>query len=220
MNEHPILFSGEMVRAILAGTKTQTRRVIMQGVWGRGKLPTQEFAYAICPAAETGWIAWFGTRNPPETDMPAFTKKAYREGFPCPYGVPDDTLWVRETWSYITLAQNERMPGDKWNPQLNMPVRMLYKADADAQDWQLPGSWTPSIHMPRWASRVTLRVEAVRVERVQDITPASIAAEGLDAGDYGAYASLWDKLNAKRGYGWETNPWVWVIEFSRVEAPQ
>jgi hypothetical protein len=135
----------------------------------------------------------------------------------CPYGVPGDLLWVRETWSYVTLAQNERQPGDKWDPQLNMPVRMLYKADADAEGWAIAAAWSPSIFMPRWASRLTLRIESVRVERLQEITSDDIAAEGLDIGDYGSFAALWDKLNAKRGYGWETNPWVWVISFARVE---
>lgn len=211
MTEHPIIMSGPMVRAILDGRKTMSRRVIKNAVWGQGKLPFTEWAYAVYPAAETGWIAWFGVRG-----MTAErTKQMYKEGFPCPHGIPGDLLWCRETWSYITLVQNERQPGDKWNPQLNMPVRMLYRADAEVEGWQIPARWSPSIFMPRWASRLTLRVESVRVERLQDITEGDAHAEGFAS--RAKFLVYWDVLNAKQGHPASNNDWLWVIGFARVD---
>ena len=133
---------------------------------------------------------------------------------PC---VPGDILWVRETWSPVQV----------------LPKRYLYKADAEngGEGDGLPIRWRPSIHMPREAARIFLRVKNVRVERVQGITHAGALAEGIpqcpgwkyelsecDCTVY-AFAELWNSLNAKRGYGWDTNPWVWVYGFERVDKP-
>jgi protein gp37 len=95
---------------------------------------------------------------------------------------------------------------------------MIYRADYD-EDFQLPADWSPSIFMPRWASRITLEVTGVRVERLQDISDQDAIAEGIEdigAGDLrGMYAVLWSSINDKRGFGWASNPWVWIIEFIR-----
>ena len=177
MTEHPILFSGPMVRAILEGRKTQTRRVIKpQTTWG------SDVEY-------------------------------------CPHGVPGDRLWVRETWCPLERADWSR-PGREYN--------VNYKADATPEGEcirkEMGYQWKPSIFMPRWASRITLEITGVKVERIQELLDhKDIMAEGIlpDEGPrcYSCrtrFAELWDSLNAKRGYGWDANPWVWVIEFKRL----
>ena len=185
MKEHPILFSGEMVKAILEGRKTQTRRVIKH-IPAMGK-PDD----------------WCG-----KIKNPSFRQLFGDYARFCPYGEPGDRLWVRETWADLRSYINETYPNQA-------PV--AYKAD----DTYLVGEkWKPSIFMPRWASRITLEVVKVRVERVQEISVVDAIAEGIHP-VYGAqsimcYAQLWDSINAKRGYPWDSNPWVWVIEFKRV----
>lgn len=192
MKERPILFNGEMIRAILAGTKTQTRRI--------AKPPTG----AVNPE-------WFWEINP-----------AHREnaGLLCPYGVPGDRLWVRETWKAL---------GDIEPCACKCPAPEVLYAATDAKKWMETGlgNWKPSIFMPRWASRLTLEVTAVRVERVQEISEYGAACEGaepipdplepMDAGSYvQGFNRLWDSINGPRGFGWDVNPWVWVVEFKRV----
>lgn len=184
MRERPILFSGPMVRAILDGTKTQTRRVAMHTVCG---VRVARLAYDPAP------------------DVCA-----------CPYGVPGDRLWVRETFApFSTGGAVYRADKPRFSPGAHEVVG---------------GSWHPSIHMPRWASRLSLEVTGVRVERLQDISEADAIAEGCHDSDgaptqelsgtaRGAFALLWDDLNADRGYGWDANPWVWVVEFRKVEVP-
>ena len=127
----------------------------------------------------------------------------------CPYGRPGDLLWVREAFCTRTPAKDRA-----W---------VEYKADGSKIY-----TWRPAIHMPRWASRLTLRLTEVRVQRVQEITDADAAAEGVvpTAEDtdqiFGAYvrafARAWDAINAKRGYGWEANPWIWALSY--VVEPQ
>lgn len=206
--ERPILFSGEMVRAILDGRKTQTRRVIKPQ-----------------PTGSKYWTEFEGAFYPSNF-------KAIPEMMRCPYGVPGDLLWVRETW--IPTTKGERVAD--------------YRATSEGREYATP--WKPSIHMPRWASRITLRVVNVRVERVQEISFDDAYAEGIatDIWDQAAVArnyakkdawfqmwsselpdyvdlddlyqasfrSLWDSINAARGYSWDANPWVWVVEFERV----
>lgn len=195
MRERPILFSGPMVRAILEGRKTQTRRVVKFR-----DVPDEHDCHVV-------WKAWNGKSHDWQDGD---------EVIPCPYGGPGDRLWVRETWA------NTR--GDD-----SMPT--YYRADERLEDVQRP--WKPSIHMPRWASRITLELTEVRVERVQDISgmdakregvsiPAHLPHDGADL-DHARrqFAHVWDSLNgpaARRGYGWDVNPWVWVVEFRRVEA--
>lgn len=198
MNEKPILFSGPMVRAILAGKKTQTRRII------RADLGDPEFWEPKRPGA---WDYWDATTNQ--------TEERYS-----PYGEPGDRLWVRETWTRIEVDGGDH--------------EVLYRAD-DGEDL-VPGAdrvwnWKPSIFMPRAASRISLEVTNLRVERLQAITEEDAKAEGVGVENCGvgedggpikshrtAYARLWDTINGDRGL-WAENPWVWVVEFKRAAVP-
>ena len=216
MKVRPILFNGEMVRAILDRRKTQTRRVVKpqpDDVWH-----------------ESGWKnGGVGMRFGMEV-----------EGVLCPYGVPGDRLWVRETWAAVMfyeahvegfgLGYADDWEGSSHIPQGPSEYTILYRAD---NEWDESVEdrgfrWRPSIHMPHWASRITLEVTDVRVERVQDISEADAEAEGappiLVPPDGGGapftegFMDLWDSINAKRGFGWDANPWVWVVAFRSVDA--
>ena len=195
MKERPILMSTDNVRAILDGRKIQTRRVLstLNKRW-KGCQPLE-----ILPMKTPNEWAGLMQRNPNKGLV-----------FKCRFGVPGDRLWVRETWARIVLN----------------PTHIYYKAD----DPKMEIFWRPSIFMPRWASRITLEITGVRVERLQEIREKDAEAEGLNPAEYNnpnAYAdlpcinqfiTLWDSLNAKRGYGWEKNPWMWVISFKRIES--
>lgn len=201
MKERPILFSGEMVSAIIAGYKTQTRRVIDLAMANRFDEPRGDADVAAgYPYIET------------DNGFVSATKL-------CPYGQSGDRLWVRETWgftaSWPTGFQNDHIKnGRYW-----IKDRMAYRADSPAGHW----CWRPSIFMPRWANRLTLAVTEVRVERLQDISESDAMSEGVAAWHTptGAvykpeFKMLWDKINAKRGFGWNVNPWVWVVSFQPV----
>lgn len=205
----PIIFSTEMVKAILDGRKTQTRRVInpqpkegARGSW-----------YTIVKGHH-----YFITNEPFENQDGSILHPWDRRQFidRCSKYRPGDILWVRETWN-----------GD-WCDHYT------YKADggsAVAAGYAKEPRWYPSIHMPREAARIFLRVTGVRVERVQDISEKDAIADGcVGVTGYDAYgepiywieepgeqyANLWNTINEKRGYGWNTNPWVWVYEFERI----
>lgn len=202
VKERPILFSGRMVRAILEGHKTQTRRVVK---FMSREDPTH---FVLC---DNG--LWQAASHDDGSDFPV------GPAFPCPYGKPGDQLWVRETWQ-----QYQEGPGGQ-RATIDVPCRnvgnLCYAADFDED----PPRWRPSIHMPRWASRIQLEVTGVRVERVQDITYGDCKEEGVDMSDvvyepdwdFRSFQTLWDSINADRGYGWESNPWVWVVKFKQVE---
>ena len=176
--ERPILFSGPMVRAILEGRKTQTRRVV--------KLPKD-----ASPYAELHHIDLLG--NAVFTDgsvVRAFAQAGTR-------------LWVRETWSGTGMD-------------------VVYKSD-DLSSWRQLSPWRPSIHMPRWASRITLEVTGVRVERLQDISEEDAKAEGskiMNHDDIGwhsyqrGFQTLWESINGPGS--WDADPWVWVVEFKHI----
>lgn len=215
----PILFSGPMVRAVLAGTKTQTRRAL------RGFCPPNRPEYD----SESGRLEWF---NGDEVVV------AMR----CPYGQPGTKLWVREAWR-VGSKHDATKPSDL--PAQSCTV--LYAAGGSAahgsDGWRFDEAWPgdapvpwagklrPGMFMPRWASRMTLEVTGVRVERLQDISEADAIAEGVhsvqcnDLGTevpyyrslYGAvdlYRMLWESINGPGS--WAVNPWVWVVEFRRV----
>lgn len=215
MADKPILFSGPMVRAILEGRKTMTRRIMKpQPVDGTWKHPRIKMGYFKCESGDRPSV--FG---------------AY---------VPGDTLWVRETWSYAT-GPNRDEPDD---PEHH---KIIYREQwvRENPDINLDGCWKPSIFMPRFAARISLRVTDVRVERLQDITEEDAIAEGVEPHldgwyPYGraiafwkgaqadvpaqccitardSFEGLWDSLNAKRGFPWASNPWVWVVSFERVQ---
>ena len=196
MKERPIIFSSEMVCAILKGEKTQTRRVIK---------PQPKVIHALYSDASI------------ETNC--IFEKREDQRIHCPYGAPGDELWVRETWN--VLNSDGCSPRDI-TPQ---PDRVVYKAN---EDDQYP-FWRPSIFMPRWASRIQLLITDVRVERVRDISVEDAYAEGVRNPFYGRgtvggdfsvvnvmFQDLWNSINAKRGHSWESNPWVWVIEFEKL----
>ena len=187
MKERPIIMGAESVRAILEGRKTQTRRVIK---------PQPKF---------------IGAPN-----VPFKTDDANPKGIiNCPYGNVGDRLWVRETVFFETFHQqsDEELERDGFNPNIGVWV---YRADN--HDYPtITANWTSPMFMPREASRITLQITDIRVERVQDITEEDAIAEGVESfNTVASYSYLWDSLNAKRGYPWENNPWVWVISFKRV----
>lgn len=193
-----------MVRAILEGRKTMTRRVVTHPAarhWTDGRFPGADKPIFLAMAGGQGghqgnWIA-------------------------CPYGQPGDRLWVRETW-----ATWPSMDATKPSRIYQQPVH--YAATFDESKILYPPSmskkWRPSIFMPRWASRITLEVTGVKVERVQDISKADAISEGVDLAEEGSligprfnFMNLWDSINAKRGFGWDVNPWVWVISFRVIK---
>ena len=198
MSERPILFSAPMVRAILAGTKTQTRRVIVQPPKWRGRFDI--LSTDVLAPPDVWW--WDGTH-----DRVGASQR-------CPYGAAGDTLWVRES---IHLKE-------RWNEGREDRALSVYSADDEptpADCWPWKRNNLPSIHCPRGLSRIDLRVESVRVERVKDITEADAKAEGAEPADcclahYHGFAKLWESINGPRGYGWDANPWVWVVNFARI----
>jgi len=215
MKERPILFSAPMVRALLDGSKTQTRRV--------AKLT--DAAHVKEPNGHRRW-------HPADPDAIAA----------CPYGQPGDRLWVRETWADVPRHQpttNEDLP---WRDDGKI---IVYSADLEWEGarqfscadgvlrWAKPAKWSPSIFMPRWASRITLEITGVRVERLQDISEGDARAEGARNLDVASgretldpysrqgscvahYKHIWQEINGDGS--WVLNPWVWVIEFKKVPA--
>ena len=203
MKEKPIIFSTQAVRAILDGRKTQTRRVIKP--------------------------EWYRCLD---FDEPEDINNALVQ---CPYGQIGDRLWVRETWGAIS-------PDEELRPLSE--CRIEYRADLPVGSTDYPGGWPAdeahgnddapkwrsSIHMPRWASRITLEIVDVRVEKLQNITCFDCTAEGVHYREvvkkqctafpqdyHRTFAELWDEINAKRGYSWASNPWVWVISFRSAD---
>ena len=206
IKERPIIFSGEMVRKILAGEKTQTRRVVKPQ-------PTKD-ADGMWHWKDCQWM----------DGGLGFPVSGIADHSQC--GIAGDRLYVRETGHTY-----------HWDKP-----RVVYRADYD--DGAKPcrvrtqietyevGRWTPAIHMPRWASRITLEITNVRIERLQSITEEDAVAEGFEVTGWSPtfndpdningiptftprdnYAEYWDSLNAKRGFSWESNCWVWCIEF-------
>ena len=207
MKERPVIFNGEMVRAILDGRKTQTRRAI-----------SDRHLHLIDVASQVGEC------YPLESGIDhANSQSYYREH--CPFGRVGDRLWVRETFMDLTGTGIEATTG-KFEG-------FAYRADTPAGSYgdevrkEYGLKWTPSLHMPRWASRITLEITAVRVERLNDISHDDAKAEGCCYGRGGGvpdfavtpayhFPTLWASI-----YGvdsWSANPWVWVIEFRRVEV--
>lgn len=228
--------SAPMVRAILEGRKTQTRRMVKAGPHSWDPAVT---------AVEPSLIANAG-------DLWDFRREmASPVAMRCPYGVPGDRLWVRETW-FPDPPIDGSWPGDiSWQDERRIdgvpahyrkPKHCIFAASWDGIDLR----WRPGSHMPRWASRITLEVTGVRVERLHAITDADAAAEGVVSGripadDYGperigyvlgrddgkcvlypserrAFEVGWSLINGQDS--WDANPWVWVVAFRRVEAQE
>ena len=225
MKERPILFSAPMVRAILAGTKTQTRRAAKLTANGHVK-------------ESGGHRRW----HPGDPDA----------RLACPYGQPGDRLWVRETWA-APHSDDARPPRS-----IHCDWTQIHYAATEERGGLM---WRPSIHMPRWASRITLEITGVRVERLKDISEDDAVAEGIECHEhavgtigtrvdtvrcihcgslrrdhvgvamacFGGSGTVWNGNTARGGFSflwesingagsWEANPWVWVVEFKRVEG--
>jgi hypothetical protein len=209
IKERPILFSGEMVRAILAGRKTQPRRLVTPQplcVLPNNHEPLRYFENL----PKGNYIYW--------NDIWRKHGKAFEHVQP--YGQAGERLWVREAWQ-AWAEYDKLVPRDI----PHNPSAILHTADRDGFLWD--SRKRPPMFMPRWMSRIMLEVIDVRLERLQDITAKDCIAEGLTTNlrEHDAvyhlqkqYRNIWDLLNAKRGYDWESNPWVWVIAFRRING--
>lgn len=240
MKERPILFSTPMVKAILDGRKTMTRRVLNESalkVIPRRKITGDMiFANIMVKGGQTtsAIMNRCGAVSGKATNGEWLGLKPEEFDFVCPYcggftelieskrwtihSIKGSSLWVRESWREVGSLQM----ADSSIPEWGKTDQVVYKAD---ESWN--GPFRPSIHMPRWASRITLEVKAVRIERVQDISEEDAESEGVDFIRHypdadetltakQLFECLWDSINAKRGFGWDSNPWVWAIEFKRV----
>ena len=217
MKERPILFSGPMIRAILSGQKTVTRRAM--------KHQPQKVPVDVVD----GVPSWDSPTN-----YAGEVQMNTQHGNPCPYGKPGDRLWVREAW----LADSQL---DSIAPRdLSQGEPIFYPADGSVRQTGCAmisqGRGRPSIHMPRWASRILLEITDVRVDRLQDISDEQAEAEGVEGcipscpGPYDehgnpecdcmnltyeqSFQALWESINGRKS--WDANPWVWVVEFKRI----
>jgi hypothetical protein len=186
-----------MVQAILAGRKTQTRRLVKWRPLDGANLDFSGLeAGSYCTGVpESGWVLRSRGAGGCWNDR---TEKQH-----CRHGSPGDRLWVRETWTNLSLPGYERA--------------LAFRADGD-MELPLGVKWRPSLLMPRWASRISLNVTGVRVERLQAISEDDARAEGASYDDDSrrvGFQRLWDSINGKRA-AWATNPWVWVVSFARV----
>lgn len=262
MKEHPIIFSTDMVKAILEDRKTQTRRVVTPktsvigegGDWSKlcwdgstvhifpsltGYTPIKKQEKAPLPFVDDGF--WEKDHSSPmylhvpynwADDMTIY--RVY-----CRYDV-GDRLWVRETHHLHDepreLTEEDLFTWVSYKADsechlVNRRTNEVEEFDVLTADSEDSLRWRPSIHMPRWVSRITLEITEIRVERLQEISLEDVKAEGIlpNPTDFPFtvdlieattprlyFASYWDSLNAKRGYGWEVNPWVWVIGFRRL----
>lgn len=192
MSEKPILFSGEMVRAILAGRKTQTRRTVKK----------QPITGDVKPTKDNGiWSS--------QTDRSVVSY------FACPYGQPGDRLWIKET--FRLSESNDCACYEPCGCKVGVPI---YRATANMErEEKTDPPWKPSIFMPRKYSRITLEIEAVRADRLQSITDADAIAEGccgVSSTQFGVpnFRYVWESINGHES--WKANPWVWVVTFKEV----
>lgn len=214
----PILFNTDMVRAILVGQKTQTRRAVKQK-YNNTRLAMRTDKYGTRLVEEEKLIE--GVHTVRNSDGTTTLKLRAIEDVRPPYK-RGDILWVRETWSTT----------DKCGLYPNWPVggiHYMYKADDPTCDAAKEARWYPSIHMPKQAARIFLRVKEVRADLLQAIDEKTAIAEGFADSPAGQdspltrFAELWDKTIKReelRAFGWHANPWVWVIEFERCEKPE
>ncbi|EPB9455394.1 hypothetical protein ACRUP2_002134 [Yersinia enterocolitica] len=246
MNEKPILFNAEMVNAILSGRKTQTRRIM--------KVQPSEHFHPQTIHGDMDFTAhWY---TPGVIDKDGYLQPARKdvfgvadedEGYTCPLGAVGDQLWVREAYR-MARSLDTHSPSEVAELSLNAGYKNPWapiQLEADGVrtgEWAgfdtppivtEPGKLRPSLHMPRWASRINLLITGVRVERLQDISQEDAQAEGMeltgwrptysdpDSGGeyetpYDNFAELWTSIYGEES--WQANPWVWVIEFERMEA--
>ncbi len=247
IKERPILFSSQMVRAILAGKKTMTRRVVKE-------IPT--YLHLGRPIMEWGLSQIYQMDDERWwLDVQTDVDDNSTEELVCPFGFPGDRLWVRETFAQIPAGR----PAGYFTNRDLFGKNYWYRATDSMPTWG--GKWKPSIFMPKEASRITLEITSISIERLQEITEEDAIAEGCQCPgvpasltNRGSFAKLWDSINAKRGvcktckghgvvlawsgsveggslardakdcpdchgaesgFGWDANPWVWVVEFNR-----
>ncbi|MFB5951836.1 morphogenetic protein [Klebsiella pasteurii] len=224
MKERGMIFNGEMVRALLDGRKTQTRR-IMKVQPEPSKSRPGDFWFSSKKLESMVHVSDLAPGNSPIVDCHLFFQEHC-----CPFGAVGDRIWVRETFQG-PLFDFDLMDSYCKDPTpFERPEFCVYKADGapapefyDADD-ELHCRWRPSIHMPRWASRILLEITNVRVERLQEITLGDICKEiGCGLYDFRpathgfqAWEELWQSIYGEDS--WKANPWVWVIEFKRVEG--
>lgn len=223
MKERPILFSAPMVRALLEGRKTQTRRIVKPQ-----------------PNSSLEWRGWHDDEDVygwyPQ--HPLLGDKG-RHLVRCPYGKPGDRLWVKETWWQVPEPSSRQLRdgADTWpKPRGPQEQRLAYAADGDDPATVREWGWKlkPSIFMPRWASRITLEITEVRVQRLQDISEEDAAAEGISTSvvdpsprgiapiypkqyvsNVDVFRDLWTMINGEGS--WAANPWTWCVSFRRIE---
>lgn len=202
MKERGLIFNGEMVRAILDGRKTQTRRIMKNQP--AGDFPQTPALIRNVVGAGFQWYGHYG-----ESGI-----------FNCPFGAVGDRIWVRETWAEAGASA----------PDLKL-YRANYPEHVPTHYENVPPAdeirWTPSIHMPRWASRLTLEITGVRVERLRDLNEEDAKSEGITPPSGGVLPGWEYRINFRElwmsiygAYNWEANPWVWVIEFKVVPNVQ
>jgi len=227
MKERPILMNAAMVRATLDGSKTQTRRIVnaKNKKWINGQSPWWKRVVHVLYGSAASIIS---CRQPTDTAWVGFdvgTESGSPHYYKCPHGQPGDRLYVRETWS----SDEDDLEYAKAQHEDVMGGSPIFYFATEAHPEIFP-KWRPSIHMPRWASRITLEIVSVRVERLQDISDGDVAAEGckwneplqfpqpdISKGNspaQRAYCILWESINGKGS--WDANPWVWVIEFKKI----
>lgn len=233
MKERGMIFNGEMVRAILDGRKTQTRR-IMKVQPKPSKSRPGDFWFSSKKLESMVHVSDLAPGNSPIADYHLFIQEHC-----CPFGAVGDRIWVRETFQGPLFDYDLMDSYCKDPTPFEKPEFCVYKADGvpapefyDADD-ELHCCWRPSIHMPRWASRILLEITDVRVERLNAISQEDAQAEGMeltgwrptysdpDSGGevmtpYDNFAELWSSIYGDES--WQANPWVWVIEFERVEG--
>jgi hypothetical protein len=232
MEEHPILCNDAMVRAILAGRQTQDRRPIkvppFKATRAYPKDGCSSYVIQCINESDTFEMIYWYRDDDSELGI-------WHEPVRCPWAI-GDRLWVREAWAQ-DLEHN----------------RLFYRADIDGSSGRVPylmdgaggfgggvgeariDKWRPSIHMPRWASRLTLEITNIRVQQVQDISEGDAEREGWQFQNHPLmkrydpvtmdtarlwFRDLWDSIYAKRGLGWDANPWVWILDFKVVEWPE
>ncbi len=237
MKERPVIFSDPMIRAILAGRKTQTRRVIVAKtlLWLTDpatfyKARRDDRNGFSEPAAQhhkgAGWF-WYEEE---------YIEEGGHVLFRCPYGQKGDRLYVREAYHFDKEYDADSRMAALRASAVPPIAKVHYAADGRKPDWA--GRRRPSIHQPKWASRILLEVQEIQVERVREMTDKDAIVEGAfevpedmkqnaarsamargqeQCGPVDYFAWLWDTINEHRGYGWEANPWVWVVKFKVLQ---
>jgi len=232
MSEKPIIFSAAMVNAILDGRKTNTRR--LNGLDIINQTPdrysfvgmTDDLGY---PASK-GFL-WAGFKHT-DAESPHYIK--------CPYGKGGDRLWVRENHQYYDWTEDGD-PHMRYQADGAVMYREFHKLTDDQMDridtiWAelsreenykidrraSDKKWRPSIHMPRWASRIDLEITGIQIERLQDISEEDAKSEGAEHSSIGityrtSFCIVWDSINQKQGETWKDNPWCWVVQFKRIQ---